>query len=205
VGGRWDELGALQFDFLRARGLEPHHRLLDVGCGSLRGGVHAIAYLEPGHYVGIEKERALLDAGRNVELPRAGLVQARPLLHVTGDFDLTWLEPAVRFDFALAQSVFTHLRPGLIDRCVRSVLPRLAPGGAFYATFFESTDGEDWLGPSHGWREDELQHPRYTVDTLTRLAIGAGGALEYIGAWGHPRDQRMVVIRAAGEGRAESA
>jgi hypothetical protein len=39
VGGMWDELGALQLDFLRARGLRPDSRLLDIGCGSLRLGV----------------------------------------------------------------------------------------------------------------------------------------------------------------------
>ncbi len=38
VGGMWEEIGRLQFEFLRARGLKPSHRLLDIGCGSLRGG-----------------------------------------------------------------------------------------------------------------------------------------------------------------------
>ncbi len=38
VGGLWDEIGQLQFDFLRAKGLLPRHKLLDFGCGSLRGG-----------------------------------------------------------------------------------------------------------------------------------------------------------------------
>src|SRR4051794_24004227 len=39
VGGRWQELGSLQLDFMVAQGLQPQHRLLDVGCGALRGGV----------------------------------------------------------------------------------------------------------------------------------------------------------------------
>lgn len=199
VGGRWEELGELQFRFLVERGLLPEHTLLDVGCGSLRGGVHAIAYLESGHYVGIEKEASLLDAGRDIELPRAGLTGKRPQLHVTGHFDLDWLDPEVAFDFALAQSVFTHLRPGLIDECLRRVLPRLKPDGVFFATFFESEDGRDFAGPSHGWRIDELQHPRYTLDTLRRLAHDAGGAVEYIGGWGHPLDQRMLAIRSVQE------
>lgn len=38
VGGMWDEIGTLQFVFLRDHGLEPSQRLLDVGCGALRGG-----------------------------------------------------------------------------------------------------------------------------------------------------------------------
>jgi hypothetical protein len=48
IGGLWDELGRLQVDFPVSEGLEPAHVLLDIGCGSLRGGVHLIPYLEPG-------------------------------------------------------------------------------------------------------------------------------------------------------------
>ncbi len=199
VGGRWDELGELQFRFLVDHGMRPDHTLLDVGCGSLRGGVRAIAYLEAENYVGIEKEASLLHAGRDVELLRAGVTGKRPRLHVTSNFDLTWLDPGFSFDFALAQSVFTHLRPGLITECLQRVLPRLKPNGVFFATFFESEDGRDVKGPAHGWRADELQHPRYTLDTLTRLAHDAGGAVEYLGDWGHPRDQRMLAIRSTEE------
>jgi hypothetical protein len=49
VGGLWDEIGRLQFNFLVAQGLKPEHYLLDVGCGTFRGGVHFIRYLETGH------------------------------------------------------------------------------------------------------------------------------------------------------------
>jgi hypothetical protein len=55
VGGMWDLIGHLQFEFLIGQGLQPHHYLLDGGGGSLRGGVHLIRYLEPGHYFGVDK------------------------------------------------------------------------------------------------------------------------------------------------------
>lgn len=192
VGGRWDELGTLQLEFLKEQGLRPEHVLLDVGCGSLRGGVRFIDYLEPGHYWGIEKQAELLEAGRDVELSRAGVAGKEPHLRVTGLFELDHVPAGVAFDFALAQSVFTHLRPELVRLCIERVTRRLAPGGVFYATFFEGD--EDVVGPSHGWREDELQHPRYRRETLRRLADEAGADLAYVGAWGHPRDQRMVAI-----------
>lgn len=32
VGGMWEEIGRLQFDFLIQNGLKPDHKLLDVGC-----------------------------------------------------------------------------------------------------------------------------------------------------------------------------
>ena len=36
VGGMWDEVGALQFEYMQSAGLRPGHRLLDMGCGALR-------------------------------------------------------------------------------------------------------------------------------------------------------------------------
>src|SRR5882757_11035445 len=72
VGALWDQLGALQFDYLVAHGLKPEHRLLDVGCGSLRGGVRFVDYLRPGNYYGLDISENLLAAGRR-ELAKAGL------------------------------------------------------------------------------------------------------------------------------------
>lgn len=91
VGGMWEEIGRLQLDCLVSQGLEPAHHLLDVGCGSLRGGCFFIRYLDAGHYFGIEKERALIRAGTDVEIPRHGLQDKRPHLVVTDSFDLDLL------------------------------------------------------------------------------------------------------------------
>ena len=50
VGGRWEETGRVQMAALRAEGLMPHHRLLDIGAGALRLGCKAVPYLDAGHY-----------------------------------------------------------------------------------------------------------------------------------------------------------
>jgi hypothetical protein len=47
VGGQWDVVGKHQCDYLISRGLMPHHKFLDVGCGSLRGGIYFVDYLNP--------------------------------------------------------------------------------------------------------------------------------------------------------------
>ncbi len=70
VGGMWEEIGKLQFDFLLCKGLKPDSHLLDIACGSLRLGVKAIPYLERSHYLGIEKESGLVKAGLEKELDR---------------------------------------------------------------------------------------------------------------------------------------
>lgn len=54
VGGAWEQIGQLQLEILKAVGMKPSHRLLDIGCGSLRLGVRAVDYLDPEHYWGTD-------------------------------------------------------------------------------------------------------------------------------------------------------
>jgi len=51
---KYDLVAANQFNLLTMLGLRENHFLLDVGCGSLRGGRLFIPYLLPHHYFGIE-------------------------------------------------------------------------------------------------------------------------------------------------------
>jgi hypothetical protein len=76
IGGLWDQLGQLQFDYMIREGLKPHHKLLDIGCGSLRGGIHFIRYLDAGNYIGTDPNMSLLDAGYEIELGSSGLKNA---------------------------------------------------------------------------------------------------------------------------------
>ena len=64
VGSFWDEIGILQFEFLVKNGLKPHHQVLDLGCGALRGGVHIIKYLNKHCYTGLDANSSLLRAAK---------------------------------------------------------------------------------------------------------------------------------------------
>jgi hypothetical protein len=48
---------------LLRQGLAPSDCFLDIACGSLRGGVYFINYVNPGNYLGIEKQRRLVERG----------------------------------------------------------------------------------------------------------------------------------------------
>jgi SAM-dependent methyltransferase len=193
VGGMWERIGSHQFEFLRDRGLRPEHRLLDVGCGALRGGVHFIRYLDEGCYYGIDINASLLAAGRDVELPAAGLVDRRPHLLLNERFEFSCF--GVTFPWALAQSVFTHLPLNSIDRCLVNIAEVLEPGGRFYATYFESAS------PHH---LEEIQHPGGTVTfsdanpfhyhfSVFEFLVGdLPLTVNNIGNWKHPRAQHML-------------
>ena len=186
VGGKWDEIGQLQFDFLVAQGLRPDHYLLDIACGSLRGGVHFIPYLEPGHYLGIDKEPELIRAGRDEELSATLRDEKRPVLLVDGHFAFDRF--GVRPNYALAQSLFTHLPPELIATCLRNLRDVIADDGVFYATFFQSyADSHGNPDQAHDWGRFN-----YTRDQMERLGRDAGWRMEYIGDWRHPRGQMML-------------
>ena len=196
IGGMWDQLGQLQFDYLVGQGLQPHHYLLDVGCGPLRGGVHFIRYLDVGRYYGVEKDERKLAAGRDVELPQYGLVEKEPTLAVMENFDFPSLDR--RFDYAIAQSVFTHLPINSIIRCVMQMEKVLVPGGTFYATFYENAQGKQNLDPveqkpgllTHF--DEDFFH--YDFGTFEWIASGTSLRVEHLGEWNNPRNQRMLVF-----------
>ena len=197
VGGEWDFIGKLQFDFLVKQGLKPDHRLLDVGCGSLRGGVHFIRYLDDGNYYGIDRQQWLLDAGKKHELPRYGVADKTVHLLCRDDFDFSQF--GVQFDYALAQSVFTHLPWNTIMRCLTNMKLVLKPGGTFYATYFEDPDGSHRVSTITQLPGGRITYPdrdpyHYEFDVFVEMARRVGLTVTRIGSWNHPRNQYVMVF-----------
>jgi SAM-dependent methyltransferase len=197
----WEELGKLQFEFLLTEGLSPEHYLLDIGCGSLRGGVHFINYLEPGHYFGIERSRELLAAGR-LELRHAGVTDKRPKLVASAEFPFVTLEQS--FDFALAQSVFTHLTFNAILRCLSEAARVLRPGGRFFATFFANPGPRLRIEPAVIDNSNVYvdRDPYYYDPALfSCLCQGSDLECEHRPEWGHPSTHMLVFTKRSTSSR----
>ena len=198
VGGMWDKIGNLQFKFLVQQGLLPGHKFLDIGCGSLRGGIHFISYLDDGNYFGIDKDSALLKAGAEIEVPRAGIANRKINLHHNIDFDFAHFQ--VSFDYALAQSVFTHLPSKRILACLRQLKKVLAPDGKFFSTFFEVPENHPETSPclhSPGGIQTHTHCDpfHYKSSELSELGRIAGFHAFYLGNWEHPRAQKMMLFQ----------
>ena len=189
VGGKWDEIGRLQLDFLKAQGLLPSHVFLDIACGALRGGVHFIHYLERTHYLGIEKEKSLVDAGIEKELGLAIYKQKKPEIIISDSFEFQKLTKAP--DYALAHALFTHLVPDTIHLCMKNLRNFVRPGCRFYSTFLETSTGAQ--NP-----EASQDHTLFYYTRLEMSAFGEknGWQPHYIGDWKHPRKQVMIEYRA---------
>jgi SAM-dependent methyltransferase len=190
VGGMWDEIGKLQYEYILAQGLKPEHVLLDIACGSLRSGVHFINYLNSGNYLGVEKEAELIRLGVEDELGAEANAVKKPEFVISDSFEFGKLSK--KPDYALAQSLFTHLPPALIDLCFANLRQVIKPDGVFYATFHEvkkARKNPDQLH-AHGFFA-------YTRRQMEDFGTRNGWLAEYIGDWGHPRHQVIVRYRPA--------
>ncbi len=144
VGGRWEETGRIQMQILQDAGLRPHHRLLDIGAGSLRLGCKAVPWLEPAHYWATDASLALMQRGYEVELAAKDRL---PLSHLIEDADFALPGVPPEIDFAIAFGVFTHLPAPALQTALataRAGLPRLT---AFLFTVFLAPDADSHATP----------------------------------------------------------
>jgi SAM-dependent methyltransferase len=194
VGGLWDVAGPAQLEFMIGQGMKPSDRLIDIGCGAMRGGIHFARYLDPGNYYGTDINDRLIKAARDIEIPKAGLTDRVPRenLRITGKFDGDF---GVQFDYAFANSVFSHLPMNIIRLCLAQTAKVMRPGGSFYATFFVVPDSlgydEDFQQPatvSHAIRDPF----HYRVNEMEWAATVADWNFDYVGDWGHARGQVMA-------------
>ncbi len=188
VGGMWEEIGKLQFDFLVQQGLKPSHCFLDIGCGSLRGGIYFIRYLDVGNYLGIDKEKTLIHLGIEKELGKDIYDKKKPEFVVSDKFEFEKFSKKPRF--SLAQSLFTHLNSKDICVCLEKLRTFVEPGHIFFATFFE---GDSSTNP-----ETSHSHAYFRYSRKEMIAFGEhrGWKATYIGDWKHPRNQKMMKYEA---------
>ena len=177
----YDLIAAMAFNLLTTLGLRQHHSLLNVGCGSLRIGRLLIPYLNRGKYFGVEPNEWLVEEGIKRELGEALLEIKRPTFFFS-DSPETIAQAKVSFDFALAQSIFSHCGLDLIKNWLSAISRSLSENGALVATFLPSEEDS----PTKGWVYPECVS--YRLATLRREAAGAGLRFEMLD-WKHPRQK----------------
>ncbi|RDX99331.1 hypothetical protein CR513_17633, partial [Mucuna pruriens] len=111
-----------QFSKLRA-----DSRVLEIGCGTLRVGLHFIRYLNPDHYHCLERDELSLMAAFRYELPSQGLLFKRPLIVKGDDMDLSKFGSGVMYDLIYASAVFLHMPDKLVWVGLERLATRLKP------------------------------------------------------------------------------
>lgn len=186
VGGLWEKMGQLQFDFLVQHGLQPQHTLLDIGCGTLRGGRHFIRYLDAQNYTGIDISLNAIEFAKQL-LVAEGLADKQPKLLVSKHKDLKFEAFAQQtFDFLFAQSVFTHLPSESIEECFQHVDTIMHNKSVFYFTFFASRKQE----------QRNVKDFCYPYTFFEALAGRYGFSIEDCSeTYPHPREQKMAAVK----------
>jgi SAM-dependent methyltransferase len=180
----WLRVGRLQFDYLLGHGLKPGMRMLEIGCGNLRGGRLFIDYLDAGNYYGTDISPDILLAAQGT-ITEFGLQRKLPHLCLVDDLRLEFL-PDECFDVVHAHSVFSHSPPPVIEECLAHVGRVLTPAGFFDFTFDRTQGAEHQV-----LREDFY----YRTETLTGLAKRYGLDARFMTDWeqtGHPQSKIRV-------------
>jgi hypothetical protein len=183
---RYDLIAAMAFNLLTCAGLRQHHRLLDVGCGSLRIGRLLIPYLNTGNYYGIEPNRWLVEDGILNEIGRDQIRIKRPTLFYADSLD--GLPERLGVNFALAQSIFSHCTPPLLRQWLGQLSHHLADDGALFATFCvgsRDAEGDGWVYPAC---------VEYRPETIAAMAAEAGFGFQMLD-WRHPRQAWALFSR----------
>ena len=127
---KWNEYSKWQIESLIEIGLKPENTLLDVGCGPLRLGVQAINYLNDDNYCGMDASPVYCKIASLIATEAGIKKKYNVMLNENFQFSLF----AKKFDFAIAQSVFTHLSKEQIYLCFTELKKVMNKGGLLLFT-----------------------------------------------------------------------
>ena len=157
----YDLSAAGAFQLLVLLGLRQYHRVLDVGCGSLRCGRLIIPYLNSGNYLGVEPNQWLVEQGVARELGEGIYAAKRPAFLYTDS--PAALDSAPCASFALANSIFSHTSLSQFDEWLKHLAANLCLSGVLVATYLEGPEdyqGKEWVYPGC------VYFRRTTIETL---------------------------------------
>jgi len=179
--GYWKKLRLYQLNVLKINGLKPHHKLIDIGCGPLQGGIALIDYLEKNKYVGIDICPVKLSYGYR-QIEKYNLNNKNPELfssNTFGDYEIG----NRKFDFCWASQVLYYFDSDKLSELFKFVSSCMKPKGKF-------------LGDIIGEKHYAYRYPKpggyilHTLDSLKRIAEEYGlkaRSLGHIVNYGYPK------------------
>jgi len=141
---QWEARARAQAAVAVELGLEPHHRMLEVGCGPGRATPHFARLLEPGMLVAFDQRPDFVEAAR-ASLEQHGVDPEAVRLVVIEDFAMAGLGT---FDFVFAWSVLNHCTWGERADFFERIVEHVRPGGRLvmsHARWAATPWFRDWL------------------------------------------------------------
>lgn len=174
----YDLVSAMVFNLLTCIGLRQNHKVLDIGCGSLRNGRLLIPYLNKENYIGIEPNKWLVDDGITYEIGK-DLVKIKKPTFSYSESMKDFNQP-LNIDYAFAQSIFSHTGLDLLDKWFLDVSYHLKEDGILLATFL--IDDQD--NNENGWVYPDCV--KFAPETVAKIASKHGFNFQLLN-WFHPR------------------
>jgi ubiquinone/menaquinone biosynthesis C-methylase UbiE len=202
VGDFFEEAGLLQLKFLVDYGLKTNHKLLDIGCGCLRGGIKFIEYLGDENYYGSDVSKKLLTIGKQ-KLYDKNIKCNDNNFTINDNFNFSSFKDT-KFQFAVGVSLFLHLHLNHLKLCLYNLYDYLEVGGKFYVTFFEAENVKYISEPClrvEKFKDKEIKTTTYFYkdpyhhfkqDLISAIPEGLNYEFEYIGKWEHFQGQNIV-------------
>ena len=150
---KFSVIGRLYLITLLKIGINPNSKVLDVGCGSLRGGYWLIHFLNPNKYFGIEPNIKMLDSGKKILLDKETLSNKAPKFDYNETFDFSVFNET--FDFIVARSIWTHASKSQIEKMLDEFIKNSRPNGIFLTSYQkpyytkDDYSGSSWIGKSN--------------------------------------------------------
>ena len=149
----FEDAGRKMLMLLLNEGMYPYSKVLDIGCGCLRGGYWIIRFLNKDSYYGIEPNSKMLFSGiKNLLNPDIAKTKA-PTFDHNQDFDTSVFN--TKFDYFLARSIWTHASKQQISKMLNEFNENTTEKGVFLTSYLNATTTIDdysdsgWVGKSH--------------------------------------------------------
>jgi hypothetical protein len=168
-GKVYGEVGQGFFRKIVKLGLKPEDSLVDYGCGTLRMGIHAINYLQPGKYWGLEISDFLLQQGREL-VGDALLKEKQPRLEVISPASVA-AAAAAKPAMLISIRVLIHVHPDELPEYFGNVMTIIGSSGQAVINGKWSRDGTI-QSSNRSWAHD--------VSILERIVKAEGGTMKIL-------------------------
>ena len=164
----FETAGRMQLIILLKEGIYPSSKVLDIGCGCLRGGYWLIHFLDPGCYFGIEPNEEMLDIGIQEFIEPDVFSHRQPKFSNTDEFDFSVFGET--FDFFVARSIWSHAPKEQITKMLDSFLVSSHRQSVLLTSYLRAENPEDdyigdaWVGRSH--ESDTSGVVRHSLDWI---------------------------------------
>lgn len=111
--------------------------VLDIGSGAMRFGTFILPLLSKGMYIGVDPFDRYVALARKI----AAWMQCEDRVNITHTLNFDF-PPDAQVDFAMCQSVFTHLSEPQVLDCLNKMLPIMKKGSTFVFTYITTKYAE---------------------------------------------------------------